>query len=407
MKNEKGISLITLLITVIVLIIISSISIYNGVNTINDTRKKDAEDKLKVICSAILKDDTFLNFSGGNQITLSEADFDYMDLLKYYDEEYVLKITKNEVQIDEISKKTTYELELSNKNDASQIYTYNFDYSMYTEKYNYNVSFDEAKGVNRPIIIQGMKALMPDGITEVSDIFKDDWYNYNKNNTNFAKMQYKDKIYVWIPRFAYDIQNFYEKRNAVDVPASAINIIFLRETSNYMVNDEVMQGEYKVHPAFTNGENQYSGIWVEQDVRDKDFLLSAIADVALENDNIECNMHLMTNTECGAIMYLMHSYENPTEIILEKDEIVAACANVSLTGNGDFVTKYALDASGDIITDNISGDAFAETPWNRVISDYPNKTNKYVIRKFSSSRYDFTNSDGNDEAYYRSVIVVK
>lgn len=85
MKNNKGISLITLLITVIVMIIIVSMVTYNGINLINDAKQKDAQDRLKVICSAILKDDTFLEFSGDNEITLDKSDFDYMDILKYYD----------------------------------------------------------------------------------------------------------------------------------------------------------------------------------------------------------------------------------------------------------------------------------------------------------------------------------
>lgn len=404
MKNEKGISLITLLITVIVIVIISSISIYNGVNTINDTKRKDLEDRLVIIGNAILKDDTFLNFSGDPEIVLEqEEDYINMGLRNYYELGDVLTVRKDEIHSGD---NTIIEYTLTLKKDNMEG-NYSFNYNLYNEKFNYNVSFDETKGVNRPIIIQGMKALMPDGVTEVSDVFKDDWYSYNKTNTNFAKMLYKDKIYVWIPRFAYDIQNFYEERNAVDVPATAINIIFLRETSSYMVNNEVVQGEYKVHPAFSNGATNYSGIWVEQNVRDTDVLSSAITEIASNNDNIECNMHLMTNIECGAIMYLMHSYENPKDIKLEKDEFIAATADGTISGNGDFVTRYTLDESGDIILNNTFGDAFMETPWNRVISDYPNETNNYVIRRFSSGRYDFTNSDGNDEAYYRSVIVIK
>ena len=409
MKNDKGISLITLLITVIVIIIISSMTIYNGINTVNDTRKKDAEDKLKIICSALLKDDTFLDFSGDTEITLTEADFDYMDLLKYYDDDYTLKLKKNEMASGDTSKTTTYELTLSHKTDMSKTYSYTFDYSLYTEKYNYNVSFDETNGVNRPILIQGMTALMPDGVTPVEDIYKDNWYSYKKTSTHFAKMKYQDKIYVWIPRFAYDIQNFYEGRLAMDVPTSAINIMFLRETSNYMMNDEVMQGEYKVHPAFSNGEIQYSGIWVEEKVRDKDTLSSAVASIASENNNAECDMHLMTNMECGALMYFMHAFDNPKDIKIVEDEYVAARVNglgVFSSSNG-FVTVYTLDESGDIEIDGVYGDAFNETPWNRVEQDYPIEDEPYLIRKFNSSRYDFTNSAGDDEAYYRCVITVK
>ena len=94
MKNNKGISLITLLVTVIVIIIISSISVYNGANVVRDARKKDAEDRLRTICSAIFKDDSFLNFNDDDLAELTEDDFDYMDLLKYYDTDYDVKIRK-------------------------------------------------------------------------------------------------------------------------------------------------------------------------------------------------------------------------------------------------------------------------------------------------------------------------
>ena len=94
MKNNRGVSLITLLVTVIVIIIIVSITAFNGVNMIDDTRAKDAEDKLRIICTAILKDDDFLDFSGDEEITLNEADFDYMDLLKYYNEDHIVRVKR-------------------------------------------------------------------------------------------------------------------------------------------------------------------------------------------------------------------------------------------------------------------------------------------------------------------------
>jgi hypothetical protein len=196
---------------------------------IQDTRKKAAEDKLKVICSAILKDDSFLNFGEGSEVALSENDFDYMDLLKYYDENHELKVLKNELGSGDTTV-ITYTLNLKD-NTNSKEYQYTFDYIEYAEKYNYNIEFDEANGVNRPIVVDGMVPLMPDGVTPVNDIYKDNWYSYKVNNPNFAKMKYQDRIYVWIPRFAYNIQSFYENRSATNVPSSAIQIVYLKDIS--------------------------------------------------------------------------------------------------------------------------------------------------------------------------------
>ncbi|MBQ7303814.1 MAG: class I tRNA ligase family protein, partial [Alphaproteobacteria bacterium] len=66
---------------------------------------------------------------------------------------------------------------------------------------------------------------------------------------------------------------------------------------------------------------KYSGIWVEENARNEKIDLTSTP--LYDDSNPECNLHLMTNMECGAIMYLMHSFENPEEIILEKDEYVA------------------------------------------------------------------------------------
>lgn len=404
MKNNKGISLITLLITVIILIIISSISIYNGINMIHDTRKKAAEDKLKVICSAILKDDSFLNFGEGSEVALSENDFDYMDLLKYYDENHELKVLKNELGSGDTTV-ITYTLNMKD-NTNSKEYQYTFDYIEYAEKYNYNIEFDEANGVNRPIVVKGMVPLMPDGVTPVNDIYKDNWYSYKVNNPNFAKMKYQDRIYVWIPRFAYNIQSFYENRSATNVPSSAIQIVYLKETSKYMVNDEVVQGEYSIHPAFAKEGVEFSGIWIEEKNRDISVTLSTPLH---DNSNPLIDLHMMTNLECGAAMYLAFSYDNTEEIKFDKDEYVAA----SLADEGPFdrsngfYTEYNIDANGNMDVYKMIGDALYETQWDRAISNYPTLDKPYIIRKFSSSFFDFTNSDGMNTASYRGVIVVK
>ena len=82
--------------------------------------------------------------------------------------------------------------------------------------------------------------------------------------------------------------------------------------------------------------------------------------------------------------------------------------NVGIFNNSNgFVSIYTTNESGDIEIDGIYGDSLAETPWNRVLQDYPKEEKPYLIRKFDSSRYDFSNSLGDTEENYRSVIVIK
>lgn len=399
MKNNKGISLITLLVTVIVLIIISSVTVYNGINMVGDAKKKEANDKLKTICSSILKDDSFLE---SGDTFLDRDDFDRMDLLRIYDNEKEYKVKKSIADSGD-TKVVSYKLSMLDIKSSNE-YSYEFSYNLNKYKYNYNVSFDESKGVNRPIIIDGMTALMPDEKTEVEDIYTSNWYNYEKGISNFAKMKYQDKTYVWIPRFAYDIQNFYEERKAADVPPSAISISFLRGTSSYMQNDEVMQGEYKVHPAFIAASGDYySGIWVEKNPSETKGSLSYNINKYTGDENL----HMMTNMECGASIYLMYALEAMNEIECMNDEYVAACANGVDDFDVNFVTVYTLNISGDIELGASYGDSFRETPWERIIEDYPTNDQKYVIRKFGSSLFDFTNSNGDDEVISRGAIAIK
>lgn len=407
MKNNKGISLIALLVTIIVIIIMSSITIYNGSNMIKDARKKSAEDRLKTMCSAILKDDSFLNFSGDNEVVLSEADFDYMDLLKYYDTDYTFLVKKEE-NILENQKQVKYFLEMQKNSDATEKYTYSFNYVLSNEKYNYTISFDEENGVNRPLVIDGMIAIKSGEGTEaiaVNDIYKEKWYSYKKATSNFAKVKYKDKIYVWIPRFAYSIQKFYEGREMSEVPSSAISIVFLRENSNYMTNDEVIPGEYKVHPAFSKDDVEYSGIWVEKDAVD---IMTSINSPLQENE-AEYNLHLMTNMECGAAIYLAYAFDSENQIDFDKTEYMAACLSNGIgkfSSSNGFVTVYTAE-NGTLNANGIYGDALIETPWNRYVCDNPTEEKPFIIRKFASGLFDYTNSDGTDTAYSRGVITIK
>ena len=53
MKKNKGISVIALIITIIVLILIASITIYTGGNMIEQSRIRTAKDRLDTVAKAI------------------------------------------------------------------------------------------------------------------------------------------------------------------------------------------------------------------------------------------------------------------------------------------------------------------------------------------------------------------
>ena len=144
--------------------------------------------------------------------------------------------------------------------------------------------FEKTKGVNKPELMQGMKAIKftdPLGDTEgtvqqVSDSTSTDWYDYNSKK--WANAQTEDgSMWVWITRYAYK----------VNADTKTFDVVFLiGTTDDYYENgvrktakrqtktDETVDTTtgYTVHPAFTNessigyangGWNQeLTGIWV-------------------------------------------------------------------------------------------------------------------------------------------------
>ena len=153
-----------------------------------------------------------------------------------------------------------------------------------------NEKYDKTKGVNKPELMQGMKALKftkPKGDTEgtveqITDSTSTAWYDYNAKK--WANAQTEDgSMWVWIPRYAYKIH----KENGIDT--QRFDIVFLIGTTDnyYDENGEIQTAQrqssedeiirtnselYTVHPAFTNEssinyanggwDKELLGIWV-------------------------------------------------------------------------------------------------------------------------------------------------
>ncbi len=91
-------------------------------------------------------------------------------------------------------------------------------------------------------------------------IAKDDtsWYDYsNKKWANILTSNNGNNAYwVWIPRYAYKIDNPHSSTS------EKINIIFLAGISNKCADGSELPSGYIIHPAFTFGDKQLKGIWV-------------------------------------------------------------------------------------------------------------------------------------------------
>ena len=286
------------------------------------------------------------------------------------------------------------------------------------------------KGVNRPQLAEGMIPIKFNGTNWViCSENDDDWYNYDDKTKKWANImlsdgEYTDKnaigqvvaenelgsMFVWIPRYAYSIKQY--KTAVVGEEGTTQNITdvsFLVGRSNQDGKGNVYERDYDVakvsegkatpkivHPAFTFGDSELTGIWsakFEASMKEPNnntvsnnnvttktvkvlpntltwryIQIGNMFDNCLnmnKTDNVykltkSTDSHLMKNSEWGAIAYLAtskygvtptknarNSKENVSEIDMEgHSEWTGAQdykANVSQTTTGNITGIYDLN----------------------------------------------------------------
>ena len=187
------------------------------------------------------------------------------------------------------------------------------------EWYNYGIE------VNAPKLGEGMTPIVYIGENKPTE---KKWAN---------AMTEDGSMWVWIPRYAYQIADNYHTNSAT---GGTINIKFLKDDSNVAYDgtstwDNVSgQGKWNVHPAFNYGQ-QVSGIWVakfeaspkgattnktnsQYDGIDKKLQVKpgvcSWSKISIGNAYTVClnyspilNSHMMKNMEWGAVAYLTQS----------------------------------------------------------------------------------------------------
>ncbi len=425
MKSDKGISVLALAVTVIVMLIITSITTYNGLAVIKDARLKEATDKLAVICSSLRKDDSFLGITSGEAV-LTEQDYIALDLKEYYDADYPVLLEKT-YTLEPTKEVRKYVLKMFDGDALTELYAKDeFVIEKALEKNTYGISFNEKEGVNRPILFDGMHAMKTDLSGLVQDIYTEAWYNYNPAAPSFAKMKYDSNgdgeiddeniVYVWIPRYAYSIQEYYNGLNNplrpfTEVPSTAMKIVFLREDSNYMINDEALPAGYRVHPAFRMGGKEHAGIWIAMNTSETSATFTGAVNGAKNavGTNSKISSHLMTSTEYAAALYLMFAYDCFEQInFTTQNEFVAAgnSATVALQ-DLEYVDLYTEDTGTETGVNEKYGDALTETNWDRYTAVFPKTSGNIVVRLLQSGYFDFNSVGEATTNYYRPVIVIK
>ena len=334
---------------------------------------------------------------------------------------------------------------------------------------NQDDGFDKEKGVNRPELRNGMTRIMFEEptsdnagnnlkngktIKDGENGWSENWYDYSQKK--WANTMTKDgSMWVWIPRFAYNIDS-----------NDKMDILFLVGTSNKCYNTsskkiEDLPDGYKVHPCFQNGksnnfkngewDSELRGIWIakfEAGLPDEStapkttsvnmtnsyypvfqgqktsynyinasmcYLLSKTLTEANNPYGLtsDTDSHLIKNSEWGAAAYLSYSifgktggvYNADNEVYINNvsySEYSATSTVNSIRGNGSYaITGYSGSAAGsgqNILTktelkDSVSGSSGTSYAWYTFKGTNASTTgNIYGIYDMSGGLSEYTAS---------------
>ncbi len=284
-----------------------------------------------------------------------------------------------------------------------------------------NIYKDESLNGVDPVLKTGMipVTIENDGTVKKADL-SSKWYDYNNKvwanavlvtdesrskyeNTDAALEINEDDILVyltWIPRYKYKLWyvEVLDKNTSKDTTkVHSIDIVF--ENKNTPKSNGTNNGEYLTHPAFTFGNDELNGIWVGKfESGYKDATKTSEAVVANPNstklivkpnvyswrginvsnafkmvksmnstDSIfglssNSDIHMMKNTEWGAVAYLSHSkYGKNSEVYINNYQgYMTGCGGNSSgeTKSGTCKNVYGSKTNGiynQSTTGNISG----------------------------------------------------
>ena len=372
LKSGKGITLIALVITIIVLLILAAVSIAtltgeNGILTRANDAKEQTEitsekEQVELAAAAALAD-----ARGGEiqQGVLEEELGKYFKAGNYEvepgtnedgTEGYVVTITEN----DENGRKYFVDKDgnvLDGEGEVTLPTTGKTD-----------GSYDTAEGVNTPKLKDNMKLVVYNSGEWVEDTTKTA-YKYeaqtgsteNGGTSEWANAELDGNYYVWIPRYAYKIDKNTEYTSQSGT-SYKIDVKFLVGTTNKYYDENGNEKEakiatnadeisaegntdYYVHPAFTFGETELEGLWIgkyeSSDAGDNKIEIvpnatslriinvSTMFSRAQTLSTTNIDAHMLKNTEWGAVAYLTQSQygRNGTEVSVNQ------CSNY-VTGAG-------------------------------------------------------------------------
>ena len=360
MDKRKGISLIVLVITILVMIILAGVVVVSLQKNNPIEKAKEANFKTDVSSFASELGVGLSNSLVENSSVKPEEIFanKFVDMKKY---------------INSFSKKYENKLVIA---DGKLTY---IGGDSKEEKWSEECGIVVFRGVNKPVLSEGMIPIKYENNSWVICSENDpSWYNYGQKlwaNVMLSDGKYKDKnlvgtsvadgdlgsMFVWIPRYAYSINKYKTEPTGTEGKTQEIHdISFLVGISNSNILGQKYDKSYDsktiqvgnktpkiVHPAFSFGDKDLEGIWVgkfeasmKEDENNTNGLNVSTCDFAKENSvnivpgavtwrylslgnmfencysmsktgNIygitNVDSHLIKNTEWGAVCYLTTS----------------------------------------------------------------------------------------------------
>ena len=447
LKEKRGITLIALVITIIVLLILAGVSIAmltgdNGIltqateakekNTIGEEEerislalqslkmKKQADNVSTTVTSAELQKQ--LEDDGAKNVTVEDGENDNL-VVNYEDSKnsYLVyqdgKIEgngKTETGPVEQPENVAKEWEVIRKTDASW-YSYN-DVSNGNQKVR----------VNAPKLGGNMKAIKYVG-AEAESQTGSKWAN---------AMTTDGSMWVWIPRYAYKITEGYHTN-----VAGTIEVAFL-DTNNEFLNGETGEittnpeeegagtTKWLVHPAFTSnaetggGFGELTGIWVGKFEATGVYSNGDASKVSVKpgvqslrsmtvndqykagmkatyGESVNLNSHMAKNSEWGATVYLAHSKYGTNKKKVEQNK-----SSAFYTGGTNTVEEIYTTNKAQSTTHNATGVYDLNGgAWERTAAYVNNKNDQLGTTggKNAGDFYGATESEQATSTKYKTV----
>ena len=365
MKTKKGISLIVLVITIIVIMILAgevimSLSRNNPISAASEanfkSRLSEYNNELMLYLSSeysntggtvdlstIDATKTTGSYGGGKTIQQIVTSMNNTDATKYVIQQGKLVYTGTDV------------------NESEWVNNIGVQDSQSTDY----VSTMGVVGVNKPKLITGMVPIYWNGFVWINTTEIDtNWYDYN--NKKWANAQTADgSMWIWIPRYVYKMSSGWNTATAgiIDIQFSkGINDNWnssLIGGINTEVGASASNGTWTNQPAFTFGTTELTGIWVAKfEASNNSGKVKVIPNVTswrnisendvfntcrlMETDNtygwgttgVGIDTHMMKNVEWGAVAYLTHSKygRNGQEVWINPDiNFITGRAGISVS----------------------------------------------------------------------------